>query len=144
MTSKKEVKEILEKLELSLKDEINPGLGTLNRLFISSELLHLEKKDWTGLRLGLIEELEAHLHPQAQMRIIEALRAKKDIQLILTTHSPNVGSKVKLDELILCSNDKVFPMKKGLTKLRDTDYSFLERFRYNKSESILCQGGNPC
>ena len=26
------VKTILEKLELSIKDEVNPGLGTLNRL----------------------------------------------------------------------------------------------------------------
>ena len=59
------LKSILEKLELSIKDELNPGLGTLNRLFMASELLHLQKKNWNGLRLGLIEELEAHLHPQA-------------------------------------------------------------------------------
>ena len=38
------LKNILEKLELSLKEEINPGLGTLNRLFMASELLHLQKK----------------------------------------------------------------------------------------------------
>ncbi|MDP4199712.1 MAG: AAA family ATPase [Bacteroidota bacterium] len=128
VTSKKEVKEILEKLELSLKNDLNPGLGTLNRLFVSSELLHLEKKDWTGLRLGLIEELEAHLHPQAQMRIIAALREISGTQLILTTHSPNIGSKVKLKELILCSGDNVFPMKDGCTRLKSPDYTFLERF----------------
>jgi len=122
------LKNILEKLELSIKDEINPGLGTLNRLFMASELLHLHKKNWTGIRLGLIEELEAHLHPQAQMQIIEALQKEKEIQLILTTHSPNLGSKIKLENLILCSNNYAFPMGNEYTQLDKEDYEFLERF----------------
>jgi len=33
------LKSILEKLELSIAGEINPGLGTLNRLFMASELV---------------------------------------------------------------------------------------------------------
>ncbi|MCK5055235.1 MAG: AAA family ATPase [Candidatus Aminicenantes bacterium] len=125
-----ELKNILEKLELLIKDEINPGLGTLNRLFISTELLHLEKKNWHGVRLGLIEELEAHLHPQAQMRVIESLQKRKNIQLILTTHSPNLGSKVKLENLIICEkeNRNVFPMGNIYTRLEGPDYKFLERF----------------
>ena len=122
------LKNILEKLELSLKDEINPGLGTLNRLFMSSELLHLQKKNWNGIRLGLIEELEAHLHPQAQMKIIEYLQKEDNIQLILTTHSPNLGSKVKLDYLIICNNSSAFPMGAEYTELDSTDYTHLERF----------------
>lgn len=122
------LKNILEKLELSIKDEINPGLGTLNRLFMASELLHLHKKNWTGIRLGLIEELEAHLHPQAQMQIIEALQKEKEIQLILTSHSPNLGSKIKLENLILCTNNYAFPMGKEYTQLDKDDYKFLERF----------------
>ncbi|AZQ44843.1 ATP-dependent nuclease [Nonlabens ponticola] len=122
------LKTILEKLELSIKDEVNPGLGTLNRLFMASELLHLQKRDWSGLRLGLIEELEAHLHPQAQMQIIEALQKQKQIQLILSTHSPNLGSKIKLENLIICSNDSAFPLGPNHTKLKKEDYSFLERF----------------
>ena len=126
--SEGKLKNILEKLELSIKDEINPGLGTLNRLFIASELLHLDKNNWNGVRLGLIEELEAHLHPQAQMQIIESLQNKKDIQLILTTHSPNLASKVKLNNLIICQNNHVYPMGLGYTQLADLDYSFLELF----------------
>jgi putative ATP-dependent endonuclease of the OLD family len=61
---------------------------------MAAELLHLNKKNWSGLRLGLVEELEAHLHPQAQMQVIEAFQKQKDIQLILTTHSPNLASKL--------------------------------------------------
>jgi putative ATP-dependent endonuclease of OLD family len=132
---------ILEKLELTIKEEINPGLGTLNRLFMSSELLHLHKKNWDGVRLGLIEELEAHLHPQAQMRIIESLQDVKDIQLILTTHSPNIGSKVKLENLIICCNNSAFSMGSTHTKLSHTDYSFLERFLdTTKSNLFFAQG----
>jgi len=122
------LKNILEKLELSIKNEINPGLGTLNRLFMASELLHLQKKNWNGLRLGLIEELEAHLHPQAQMKIIEALQAEENIQLILTTHSPNLGSKIKLENLILCSSSHIFPLGSDYTELDPENYKFLERF----------------
>jgi putative ATP-dependent endonuclease of OLD family len=122
------LKNILEKLELTIKDEINPGLGTLNRLFMATELVHLQKKNWNGIRLGLIEELEAHIHPQAQMQIIESLQKEKNIQLILTTHSPNLGSKVKLENLILCSNNYAFPLGKEYTDLDKGDYKFLERF----------------
>ncbi len=124
----KKLKIILEKLELLVKDEINIGLGTLNRLFMAAELLHLNKKNYDGIRLGLIEELEAHLHPQAQMQVVESLQEQKEIQLILSTHSPNLASKVKLENIILCSGNYAFPMGKNYTKLHGDDYVFLERF----------------
>lgn len=123
-----DIKSILEKLTLTLKGEPNPGLGTLNRLFMAAELLHLTKSNWTGLRLGLVEELEAHLHPQAQMQVIEAFQKQKDIQLILTTHSPNLASKLKLGNLIICNNGNAFPMGDTYTKLVKDDYKFLEKF----------------
>jgi len=127
------LKAILEKLEISLKETINPGLGTLNRLFMASELVHLNKTGWHGLRLCLIEELEAHLHPQAQMQVIEALQRETEIQIILTTHSPNLASKVRLDSLIVCADGHVFPMGtaldgKSCTGLAPADHEFLERF----------------
>jgi putative ATP-dependent endonuclease of the OLD family len=122
------LRNILERLGLYLVEHDNPGLGSLNRLFMASELLHLKKTNWDGLRLGLIEELEAHLHPQSQMQVIEVLREQTDIQLILTTHSPNIGSKLKLENLIICHNDDAFPMGEKYTNLSPTDYTFLERF----------------
>jgi putative ATP-dependent endonuclease of OLD family len=122
------LKSILEKLELQIQDQINPGLGTMNKLFMATELLHLEKENWTGLRLGLIEELEAHLHPQAQMKVIEALQNKKDIQLILTTHSPNLASKVKLENIIICHSKNAYPLNNKCTLLDPDDYKHLERF----------------
>lgn len=123
-----DIKSILEKLTLTLKGEPNPGLGTLNRLFMAAELLHLTKSNWSGLRLGLVEELEAHLHPQAQMQVIEAFQKQKNIQLILTTHSPNLASKLKLENLIICNNANAFPMGDNYTKLEKDNYKFLEKF----------------
>lgn len=123
-----DIKSILEKLTLFLKDELNPGLGTLNRLFMAAELLHLNKSNWSGLRLGLVEELEAHLHPQAQMQVIEAFQKQDAIQLILTTHSPNLASKLKLENLIICNNGNAFPMGDAYTKLHNDNYKFLEKF----------------
>lgn len=123
-----DIKSILEKLTLTLKGESNPGLGTLNRLFMAAELLHLTKSNWSGLRLGLVEEMEAHLHPQAQMQVIEAFQKQKDIQLILSTHSPNLASKLKLENLIICNNANAFPMGDTYTKLGKDDYKFLEKF----------------
>lgn len=126
--SSTELKSILEKFSLFLESQKNVGLGTLNRLFMAAELLHLDKEDWHGLRLGLVEELEAHLHPQAQMQVIEALQKHDHIQIILSTHSPNLASKVKLENLILCNNDNAFPLGKAYTKLEEKDYIYLEKF----------------
>lgn len=124
------LKNILELLKLTLYDE-RSGLGTYNLLFIAAELLHLKRKNYDGLKLGLIEEVEAHLHPQAQLRVIAALENESntgDIQLILSTHSPNLASKVAIKNLILCYGAKLFSLGPSHTKLGLTDYNFLERF----------------
>ena len=135
-----DIKSILEKVSLGILNQENLGLGTMNRLYMAAELLHLKKENWDGLKLCMIEELEAHLHPQAQMKIIEALQKETEVQFILSTHSPNLASKVKLHNLILCNNNLAFPLGEvpneeneisnidKYTKLNKDDYKFLERF----------------
>jgi len=123
------LKNILESLNLLFLDGYNLGLGSHNLLSIASELLHLQKQNWDGLRLGLVEEIEAHLHPQVQLQVIETLQKDaKDVQLVFTTHSPNIGSKIPLDHLIICYGDKAFSMGEGETMLTKTDYGYLQRF----------------
>jgi putative ATP-dependent endonuclease of the OLD family len=122
------MKSILETLSLLFEDGYNLGLGSHNLLCIASELLHLQKKSWEGLRLGLVEEIEAHLHPQSQLQVMETLQNVNDVQLIFTTHSPNIGSKIHLSNLVFCQGNKAFPMGEEYTLLESTDYKYLERF----------------
>lgn len=119
---------ILNSLNLSLsKNKL--GLGTLNQLYMSLELLLFEI-DKDTLNLCLIEELEAHLHPQAQLRTIKHLQNnfEKNSQIILTTHSVNLASSLKLENLILCKNKNVYPLGKDYTQLEEENYIFLEMF----------------
>ena len=136
-----EIKTILEKITLGIEGSKNLGLGTMNRLYMAVELLHL-KKEWDGLKLCLIEELEAHLHPQAQMKVVEALQKEKDVQFILTTHSPNLASKVEIERLIICNGDSVFPLRKDVdTKLKKENYKYLRRFLdVTKSNLFFAKG----
>ena len=53
----------------------------------------------------LIDELDLHLHPKWQRRIIEDLRRTfPKIQFICTTHSPQLIGEVKPEEIILLRN----------------------------------------
>lgn len=142
---KKKLKELLEILKLSLEED-NLGLGSHNLLFIAAEMLNLERDSWQGLRLGLIEEVEAHLHPQTQLKVIEYLqelteRETEKVQLILTTHSPNIGSKVRLKNLIICCKESSYSMAPTYTKLAENDYVFLEKFLdVTKSNLLFAKG----
>lgn len=129
-TSDIQLKSILESLSLSVS-EIHPGLGELNLLFIAAELLLLQHDDNSGLRLVLIEELEAHLHPQAQLRLIQYLQKEYQnagVQIIISTHSTVLTSKINLKNLILLKNGHGFDLADGRTGLDKGDYLFLQRF----------------
>lgn len=129
-TSDIQLKAILESLSLNAP-EINPGLGELNLLFIAAELLLLKDDTDGGLKLALVEELEAHLHPQAQLRLISYLQNEyneNDVQIIISTHSPILASKINLKNLILMKNGTGYDLAEGRTGLQKGDYLFLQRF----------------
>jgi putative ATP-dependent endonuclease of OLD family len=123
-----DLSDILHRLELAF--EGNPaGLGSLNRLFIAAELLLFQFSDYAGLKLALIEELEAHLHPQAQLLLIHFLQEQSiNGQFILSTHSTTLGASIELKNLIICKGNQVFPMGPDYTKLEPENYEFLQRF----------------
>ena len=122
-----ELSEILKLLDLIMEGN-KSGLGTLNLLCIAAEML-LFNNQKKGLKLALVEELEAHLHPQYQLRLIEYISSKQfNEQFILSTHSITLASKIKLANLIVLKGNETFPMSSEYTKMTPADYNFLERF----------------
>lgn len=120
LSSPQELKNILERLDLSFTD--NRGLGYSNLLVIATELSLFD----SGFKLLMVEEPEAHLHPQLQLKLSRHLSTLDSAQIILTTHSPNLASKFKISAITIVKNGDVFPMNS--TKLTDDDKEFLERF----------------
>lgn len=122
-----ELSEILRLLDLIMEGN-KSGLGSLNLLCIAAEML-LFNNQQKGLKLALVEELEAHLHPQYQLRLIDYISSQqKNEQFILTTHSITLASKIRLENLIVLKGNEVFPMSQEYTMMKPADYKFLERF----------------
>jgi putative ATP-dependent endonuclease of OLD family len=138
---------VLEKLQLLMDEqERHQGLGFNNLLFMATELLLLEQEQ-DDFPLLLIEEPEAHLHPQLQMKFLKAilkdpgLGGRPRLQSVLTTHSPNLASKAPLESLIIMAQGKAFPLRLGETELDPLDYLFLEKFLdVTKSNLFFAKG----
>lgn len=133
---------ILEKFELSLSPggSVHPdercarGLGYNNALFMASELVLL--RDGDELALLLVEEPEAHLHPQLQDRVMDLLKqhskevpdGQRRVQVVMTTHSPSLVSSADIETMTMVHKGQTYPLASGHTKLQKSDYSFLQRF----------------
>jgi putative ATP-dependent endonuclease of OLD family len=96
-------------------DLSDSGLGYANLLFIATVVLELQYAQDAELTLFLVEEPEAHLHPQLQAVLLDYLREQAEqsatgddshgpmgrIQIIATTHSPNLASSVGTKNVVV-------------------------------------------
>ncbi len=124
------------------------GLGYNNLLFMSAVLGDMSiRKDGIFHNLLLIEEPEAHLHPQLQQLVHKFLSVtnKKDsqIQVIYTSHSPTLASKVKLTNvnLIYEYNHKKYCLPFSRTNLTQSDIFYMQKYLdVTKSQMFFARG----
>lgn len=81
------------------------SLGYNNLIYIATILAEFEglKEKYTSPRILLVEELEAHLHPQLQMKLLKYLSKQAeefDIQVIITTHSTTLAAATPINQII--------------------------------------------
>jgi putative ATP-dependent endonuclease of OLD family len=107
---------------ISPEDLCKSGLGFANLLFMAIILVELEKAQDADLTLFLVEEPEAHLHPQLQSIVLSFLLEQAEesqkriqrpgqpagrIQVIVTTHSPNMAAGVSPKHLTIMRSIQV-------------------------------------
>jgi putative ATP-dependent endonuclease of OLD family len=92
------LKVLLSGYGLQNLDPSRNGLGLNNILYVSMLLNSFERRvarQETAGQLLLVEEPEAHLHPQLQRVLLSTLQ-QKQVQIFITTHSTHITSGVPM------------------------------------------------
>ncbi|MDG3548594.1 ATP-dependent nuclease [Methanobacterium formicicum] len=125
------------------------GLGLNNLIYTAAVLGDIkQKKKKSGERytLLLIEEPEAHLHPQLQstfFNYLKELNSKHEFQIIVTSHSPTIAAKTDLNLLTILQNNqnKICSTQINDIGLDKNNLEFLQKFLdVTKSQLFFANG----
>lgn len=152
---------IVESLQLMFSHEIDVNEGTVfhnlfenslgynNLIYIATILAEFEglKEKYTSPRILLVEELEAHLHPQLQMKLLKYLSKQAeeyDIQVIITTHSTTLAAATPINQIICFSRfeDEVFVTPISKCELDKKAENFINRWLDATKSTLLFSKGN--
>jgi len=124
------------------------GLGLNNLIYMATvlgDLIERRKAEIEAYIALLIEEPEAHIHPQLQNVLFEYFKKmeKKNIQVFITSHSPTITAKTNLDNTIVLyskENNINYVSLKNIP-LGSKHKKYLERFLdVTKSQLFFARG----
>ncbi len=127
------------------------SLGYNNLLYLATVLAELADVAVTTeepeyLKILLIEEPEAHLHPQLQimlLKYLEKIAEEKDVQIIVTTHSPVLASSISLNSVTHLSTlgQEPVAIPLSLCGLSEDSSAFINRWLdVTKSTLLFARG----
>ncbi|MFH1367932.1 MAG: AAA family ATPase [Elusimicrobiota bacterium] len=144
-------KEVLKNIYQRIQDRFDlsmNGLGYNNLIYISTvigDLFERASSDTERYVSFLIEEPEAHLHPQLQNLLFDYLGTMEDknIQVFISSHSPTITAKTNVDSITVLQSANnsinITPIRK--IPLDADEKNYLRRFLdVTKSQLFFSKG----